>query len=450
MRYRSLKPQPLHYLLLDHLEKLERGEIQNLNVAMPPGSAKSTYGSYIFPPWAMARAEACGDRLMCLGAAHTDDFADFISGRVIGVVQESGKQIGLELETDGKKGWATKGGSEYKPVGVGGTITGRRGDIGMIDDPVKSAKDAKSLVVREATWEWYLNDFLTRLKPGGRQALIMTRWHEDDLAGRIFKHWPADWTQLIIRAESDGPDDDPLGREKGVMLWSDDADYAYGDLLKKRKWDYEKAGALTTWESLYQQRPSAPDGDIFKPEMIKIVHEVPAGTKFVRGWDFAATDQGKNSDPDWTAGVRLGLCPDGSYLIAHCKRFRGGPDVVERELETTSKLDTRTVTQSLPQDPGAAGKTVVFNFVRLLAGFDVQSSPESGDKASRAGPYAAQVNIGNVKMLFGDWNGAMLDEMRQFPNGTHDDTIDAGSRAFAAVLQTPPPATTMRLPFMRR
>lgn len=433
-------------MLIEDLERLERGDIDKLLVNAPPGSAKSTYGSVLFEPWAMARQPY----LMVIGASHTSDMAELISGRILKIIMEFGSEIGLACATEGVKGWSTRSGCEYKPVGVGGTVTGRRGDIGVIDDPVKSAADAKSLTSRDAVWEWYWNDFVTRLKPSGRQLLIMTRWHEDDLAGRLLATAPEEWKQLCIRAESDGPEDDPLGRPKGVMLWSDDVNFAFGKMMETRKRELIKAGALATWESLYQQRPSPADGDIFKPFMITIVHAVPVGTKFVRGWDFAATAQVGSTDPDWTVGFKLGLCPDGSYLIAAVKRFRGGPEVVEKELLQTATTDTKRVSQNLPQDPGAAGKVVIFSYTKLLSGFDVKSSLESGDKVERASPFAAQVNVGNVKMLSGDYNEAVLDEMRSFPTGKHDDIIDGGSRAFAALQQEPEPAKLTRIPFMRR
>jgi predicted phage terminase large subunit-like protein len=129
---------------------------------------------------------------------------------------------------------------------------------------------------------------------------------------------------------------------------------------------------------------------------------------------------------------------DGRYLIADVARLRAGPDERDAALLNTAALDSKKVRISIPQDPGQAGKTQVLYLTRALAGYTVITSPESGDKITRAEPVAAQVNVGNVLMLRGEWNRAFIDELRMFPNGTNDDQVDALSRSFSHLITRAP------------
>ncbi|CAB4176247.1 Archaeophage PsiM2, terminase large subunit [uncultured Caudovirales phage] len=178
-------------------------------------------------------------------------------------------------------------------------------------------------------------------------------------------------------------------------------------------------------------RPSA--GLYFRRDMFEIVEAVPISARRVRGWDFAATDPkdvAEGVDPDWTAGVKMSR-DGGTYYIEHVERLRGSPQSVERSLLNTTRSDGVECEQSIPQDPGQAGKYQVKMMVKLLAGFTVRYSPETGDKIVRASPLSAQAEAGNVKLLRGSWNEALLSELENFPSlGAHDDQVDAASRAF--------------------
>lgn len=149
-------------------------------------------------------------------------------------------------------------------------------------------------------------------------------------------------------------------------------------------------------------------------------------THQVRAWDLASSE----NEGDFTAGVREAKSRDGYIYIVDVQHAQLGPDGVEKRIKQTAELDGKSVAIRLPQDPGQAGKAQAKNFITKLSGFNVKAETVSGDKITRAQPFAAQVNVGNVKMLRGDWNKAFIEELRNFPNGKHDDQVDAGSDAF--------------------
>ena len=429
---RGHSPAAHHELLIAELEAVARGENDRLMVFMPPGSAKSTYASVLFPAWYLAQ----GPNRNIIGASHTAQLAEDFSRRVMGFVRDFRPQLGYGLTRETAELWSTGTGGAYKAAGVGGPITGFRADLAIIDDPVKSREDADSQSYRDRTWNWFLSDLRSRLKPSAAIVLINTRWHEDDLAGRLMQAQAGRWRVLSLPAVAG--DSDPLGRAPGDMLWSDDA-YGYGAELAKVRAEYEQAGAMRDWWALYQQSPRAAEGSLFKVLQIDTLEAEPAGRNVVRAWDLAATKQTGTRDPDWTVGVKLLRSQEGRYVVLDVVRERGGPDEVEQMIVNTAKQDGHSVRVGLPQDPGQAGKQQILYLTRKLAGFTVTSSPETGDKATRAAPVASQVNVGNFAVVRGAWNRSFLDELAGFPSATKDDQVDALSRAFSMVgLKAPP------------
>jgi predicted phage terminase large subunit-like protein len=428
----GLKPAEHHKLLIRELEAVARGQNDRLLVNMPPGSAKSTYASVLFPAWMLAQQP----NLTLIGASHTADLAESFSRRVMGIIREHSETLALDLSTEAVSGWSTTNGGFYKSAGVNGPITGRRGDLVLIDDPVKNREDADSERFRDRAWGWFGADVRTRLKPGGRIVVIMTRWHEDDLGGRLLQQQGDLWKVLKLPAIAGH--DDPLGREPGEWLWSDD-EYGYGAELRKVYREYQKNGATRDWGALFQQDPRPGDGGIFKAHLIQLMDVAPAGKDIVRAWDLAATEQTGTRDPDYTVGLKMLRTSEGRYVVLDVVRIQGGPDEVEAAIINTAAADGRTVRIGLSQDPGQAGKQQILYLTRKLAGYRVESSPETGDKATRAAPVASQVNVSNVSMAKAPWNRVFLDEISGFPSARHDDQVDALSRAFSMVGLKPPP-----------
>jgi predicted phage terminase large subunit-like protein len=243
--------------------------------------------------------------------------------------------------------------------------------------------------------------------------LMMQRLHEEDLAGWLLSGGNGEhWEHINL----------PALREDGTSLWPS----------KHSVEDLKRMEEATPWvfSSQYQQKPVPAGGVIFKTDKFIIEDARPKSRiKKFRAWDFAATDD----DGDWTVGALVSQSADKRHTVEDVKRFRGGPEEVEKQLVATAKVDGPDVYISLPKDPGQAGKSQVMYFTRVLSGFRVFDSPETGDKATRAAPFASQVNVGNVAIVRGEWNLPFLREVGSFPYGKHDDQVDAASRGFNAL-----------------
>jgi predicted phage terminase large subunit-like protein len=176
-------------------------------------------------------------------------------------------------------------------------------------------------------------------------------------------------------------------------------------------------------------------GTLAERHWFEIVDYAPAGARQVRAWDFAATEKKrKGDDPDWTAGLRLAKM-EGIYYVEHITRARARAGDVRRLVRQTAEVDGRRAHIGLEQEPGAAGKSVIADYVQALDGFVVRGYRPSGDKVARAMPWLAQAQAGNVKLVRGEWNEAFLDEVEAFPEGPHDDMVDAMSLAYQMLVR---------------
>ncbi len=344
--------------------------------------------------------------------AYNQTLANKFSRKARKIVRQ---RMPLSKERTAVDDWETLQNGGLRAVGVGAGVTGMGGDLIVIDDPVKNREEASSPTYRAKVWDWYTDDLYTRQEPGGSIVLIMTRWHEDDLAGRILMSESAsDWTVISLPAVAMA--DDAIGRPVGDPLWPE----RYGT---KALDDYRLVLGRS-FHALYQQAPQEQEGDFFKRTWFDTVREVPSDATRVRYWDKGATVDG-----DYTVGVLMAKS-NGAFYIEDVERGRWTSHDRNQLILRTAHADGNDVAVHVEQEPGSSGLDSVNEIIRLLVGFNVRADKVTGSKGVRAEPFAAQAEAGNVKMKRASWNGAYIDELTTFPNGLHDDQVDASSGAF--------------------
>lgn len=434
---------PHHTLLCQKLDAVAQGQITRLMVFMPPRHGKSELVSRRFPAWYLGRYPTRQVIAASYGATLAQDFGRSVRNLVAArPFQALFPGVRLAPDSAAKDVWHTTQGGCYTAAGVGGGLTGKGAHLAIIDDPLKDRQEAESATRRLAIWAWYRSVLRTRLMPGGAIVLVMTRWSPDDLAGRLLADMANGtgeaWHVLSLPALAEAPASpasvpDPLHRTPGQALWPQ----AFGaqELARIRL-----AVGPREWSALYQQQPVPAEGMLFKTALLSVQDAVPAGTHTVRRWDLAATTR---STADWTVGVKMTRLPDGRFAVLDIARLRGDPAQVEAALVATATQDGPQTDIILPQDPGQAGVAQARYLAGCLAGYRVQTVRESGSKATRASPFAAQVNAGNVVLHRARWNATFTEELAAFPTASHDDQVDAASGAFAAlVAATPMPSFT--------
>jgi predicted phage terminase large subunit-like protein len=412
-RFAGFEPALHHRLLNRKLEQVERGEIKNLAVFMPPGSAKSTYASVLFPPWAMAR----NPQWPLLAASHTTELAEKWGRRVRNIVSEYGPVLGIDLsETSHAAGrWALEAGGEYYAAGVGTAIAGFRAKLGLIDDPVRSREDADSEAMRERVWDWYVNDFRTRLVPGARKILIQTRWHEDDLAGRALQN--EDWDVISLPALAEPRD--ALGRKEGAPLWTD-GDYGYGAQLL----DIRGSVPPRTWSALYQQRPAPETGDFFKKEWF-VFYDTPPPLETLHVYgasDYAVTAQGG----DYTVHGVGGMDANGDlFLLDLWRRQTAADQWVEAFCDLVLKWKPLGWAEEKGQIRAGVGPFLERRMLERGAFVARESFATRGDKAVRAQSIRGRAALRPIRLpRKAPWLADFLSELMSFPAGVHDDQAD--------------------------
>lgn len=416
-RYAGYEPARHHRLLIDKLERVTSGEIDRLAVFMPPGSAKSTYASILFVPWYMAQF---GDHCV-IAASHTQELAEKWGRRVRNLLAEHELILGCALAPDSQAAgrWETGSGGEYFAAGVGGAITGRRADLAIIDDPLKGHEQADSDLIRDKQWEWYTSDLYTRLKPNARVVLIQTRWHEDDLAGRLLaaQHSGGDkWEVISLPAIAE--EDDALGRKPGEALWPEWE--ALADLERRRH-----VNTPRQWAALYQQRPAPEEGDYFKAEWLKPYDKVPARDtlRIYGGSDYAVTSDGG----DYTVHCVVGLDPEGRMYLLDLWRGQTSSDLwVESFCDLVRDWKPIGWAEETGQIRSGVGPYMDRRQRERKAYVAREAFPTRGDKAIRAQSIRGRMaQEGLYVPINASWYPALRAELLSFPAGKHDDQVDA-------------------------
>jgi predicted phage terminase large subunit-like protein len=345
------------------------------------------------------------------------ELAERFGRRVRGYVAEHSNILDVSVsgESSAAGRWDTDKRGEYYAAGVGGSITGRRADLAIIDDPVRSREDADSQLIRDKQYEWYKFDLSTRLKPGAAVILIQTRWHEADLAGQILAEEGDKWKIISLPMEATSIDD-PLGRQLGEPLWPE---WFNDEMRADAKRDPR------VWSALYQQNPVAEDGNMFKREWFHFVDHLPPmdTMRFYGGADYAVTSNGG----DYSVIAIIGIDPEGNLYLVDLWRQQASSDVwVEAYCDLVKKWRPMAFAEEQGQIRSGVGPFLERRAIERSAFCVREQFPTRGDKAVRAQSIRGRMAMRGLRIhKDAPWKSDLINEMVAFPAGVHDDAVDA-------------------------
>jgi predicted phage terminase large subunit-like protein len=416
-----------HLDVLDKaLQDVSEGKIKRLIVAMPPRHGKSERVSKKFPAWHVGRNP--GDEIIL--ASYSIDLSRGFSRIARDTLMSHYSVFGVRVDPQNQsaESWGIEG---YRggvtAAGVGGPITGRGAKIAIVDDPVKNSEEANSEVMRDKIWEWYQSTLYTRLTPDGRIIIVMTRWHEDDLVGRLLKkereeieegtHTGDRWT--VINFPAIAEDDDYLGRKPGEPLWPE-----FGFDLQRLTKIKQDVGSYV-FNALYQQRPSAAEGAMFRRQWWQYYETDPRLIQFdemLQSWDCTFKD---SDGSDYVVGQVWGRKGADKYLV----------DQVRDRMDITATMDAiRNMSAKWPKarlkliEDKANGSAIISMLRHKLGGIVPVTPKES--KLARAHAILPDVEAGNVYLPRGKaWVQDFVEECAAFPKGANDDQVDCMTQA---------------------
>jgi predicted phage terminase large subunit-like protein len=416
--WRRFKVARHHRLLIQKLEAVERGEIDRLMLFMPPRHGKSLLSSVLFPCWYLGRHPDRSIIASSYGAELALDFGRRVRNHMTDALyQRIFPRAVVSGDSSAAHRFNLVAGGAYYAVGAGGVLTGRGADLLLIDDPVKNREDADSAAFRKSLREWYESVAYSRLEPGGAIVLIQTRWHQDDLAGWLLKeHASEGWEVVSLPAIAEGGD--VLGRAEGEPLWPE----RFGREALAR---IREAIGGAAWAALYQQRPTAAEGAIFKREWWRFYNESTLPGRFERVLLSLDTAFKASQTADYSAAVVLGVAKT-AYHVLDVWRGRVEFPELRRQVEVlASKWNPERV---LVEDK-ASGQSLV-QALQAETRLAVTAIKVDADKVSRANAVTPLVEAGKVYLLErAAWLGDFLEEVSNFPAGAHDDMVDAFTQA---------------------
>lgn len=403
--------------LYSALQRVTDGTTKRLMIFMPPRHSKTETVTVRYSAYRLER----DPKLRIILGCYNQKIANKFSRKTRRICSH---RIRLAAERRAVEEWETAVGGGFRAVGVGAGITGFGADLIMIDDPIKSREEAESETYRDRVWEWFNDDLYTRLEPGASIILTQTRWHDDDLAGRLIREMSQGKEQWeIISLPAVAEENDPLGRKIGEPLCPDR--FGSDDLARIR----ERLGAYS-FAALYQQRPIPAEGALFRREWFGngiIIDAAPDGLRWARGYDLAVSTK---TSADYTASFRCAFGRDGILYISDGFRRRVEyPEqrryVIQRmvnEHNTIHGIEAALHGQALVQDLRRvpAVRHIPLRAVRMEA-----------DKYTRALAWANFAEEGKIRLIRGPWIEQFIDEVCRFTGrgDTHDDQVDAVSLA---------------------
>jgi hypothetical protein len=425
-----------HALIMSVFEDIVAGRIKNAMLFLPPGSAKSSYGSVVAPTWIMGKFP----NYKIILASYGSDLARRHGRRARQIVRSKKYQNVFNTSISGGTGavdfWALKTGSEYMAAGILSGITGARANMLIIDDPVRGREDADSETIQKKTWEAYQDDLRTRLVPGGATVIIQTRWSENDLSGKILpKDYAGEsgfidcqdgrqWYVLCLPAQCERADD-PLGRIIGDYLWPEWFTPEHFEGFK---------GQSRTWSALFQQRPQPPEGTFFQREWFK---RYRVGSQPQRLNHYMTSDHapGGEEHNDFNCFRMWGVDDEGDVWLRY-GGFRAQETIDKSIDKALDMIALHKPFAWFPEDDN--NWKAVSGFVRREMISQIKKgkkcmcriepvSPHGNDKPTKAQPFQAMAIRGQVHIPEGPDGDSIIDQYLKFPTGANDDEVDAAS-----------------------
>lgn len=420
--YLRYKPAKHIKLIARTCERIESGELKRVMFFMPPRHSKSMTVTESFPSWFIGK----DPERRVIEVSYGDALARRFGRANRRKIESFGPALfNIEVAGDNSSvtNWSIEGHSGGMiSAGVGGPITGEGADCLIIDDPIKNRQEANSPTYRDMLWDEYRNTLLTRLQPNASIILIQTRWHEDDLAGRVLEHEGDDWHVISLPAEAE--DDDILGRVPGEPLWPD---FGFNqEWLEKTK----VVVGSQVWNALYQQRPSPQEGALLKRAWWRFYIVVPGHfDDLVLSWDMTFKDekQAASGNPDYVVGQAWGRVGADKYLLDQIRAKMDFPTSLKAVKAFYAKW--KDASAILIED-SANGPAIIASIQHEISG--VIPWPAQGSKTERLSAVSPQVEAGNVFIpdpIVAAWVSDYVEEFAVFPNGNNDDQVDATTQA---------------------
>ncbi len=413
-----------HRLIARHLEAVERGDITRLMIFMPPRAGKSMLVSEFFPAWYLGR----NPNHYLIAATYAQELADDFGRKVRNQIADAAfHQIfpGVTLKGDSqsaKRFHVTRANSAeagepdgaYFATGIGGPMSGRGSHLLLIDDAVKNREESESPTIRQRNKDWYTSTAYTRLMPGGKIVVVMTRWHTDDLAGWLLETQPHEkWTVLCLPAIAEVEDE--IGRKPGDALWPEAFPL---EALEKIR---HSIGSRD-WTALYQQRPAPAEGGMCKLDWFKrYAAPLDAYDQIVQSWD-TASKPGELNDPSCctTWGVRK----EGFDLLQVVVRRLEYPELKSLVVQQAESFGANAV---LIEDK-SSGMALLQDLKRETKLPLIAVNPDR-DKITRFAAVSAMIEAGKVSLpTHAAWLTDYEMELMTFPNSAHDDRVDSTSQ----------------------
>lgn len=424
-----------HELMCRYLDKWVKRDIKRLMIFMSPRHGKSELVSRKLPAFIFGQ----NPDAKIIGTSYSADLASAMNRDVQRIIDcERYRELFPNTSLNNKNIRTVNGNAlrnsdkfeivghrgMYRSAGVDGGITGMGGDYIIIDDPIKNRQDANSPTIRKKTFDWYTSTLYTRLEREGCILVTLTRWHKDDLAGRLLcamkNNAEADkWEVLCLPANYEAANAQPydIRTTEGEALW---------------RWKYDEKALRTMkatmgsfeWAALYQQRPQPAEGSIIKPQWIKYYTSLPNIDETIISWDMTFKD---TDGTDYVVGSVWGKSGADAYLI----------DLVRRRMSFTDTLSVfRQLVNRYPRaraklvENKANGPAIIDTLRHQIPGI-LPVNP-TGSKQARCYAVSYLFESGNVyipKPELKNWVNAYVEELTQFPSGVHDDQVDSTTQA---------------------